>query len=230
MRGSSSSSFGREGVEQGAGPRPPVGIARVAGELLQHQARGAGVVGGEQQPGGQLLGLEEVVLEGRPHRAAFQRDQALVALGVAPVRGRVFDGDRQDRIGPEVGQALRRGLLVVELRDPAQRARRRAFGEQGAQRAVAAQLHGQAPIDLRVAGEQRRRGRGFAEQARDAGRVRALFGRGHAVADLAPRGVEVDAHAAHAGFGEEEARQAVVVTVVVRDVGVGHLVGNLHRQ
>src|SRR3546814_4263118 len=40
----------------------------------------------------------------------------------------------------------------------------RAFGEQGAQRPLAAQLHGQAAVDLGVAGEQRRCGRGFAQQ------------------------------------------------------------------
>src|SRR5690606_5725581 len=48
-----------ERVEQQAGAVPAVPVAFVAGQLLQQQAGGAGVVRRQQDPGRELLGLAE---------------------------------------------------------------------------------------------------------------------------------------------------------------------------
>ena len=87
--------FFAQGVEQGAGAVPAIGITFVAWQLLQHQAGGALAVGRQQQASGQLLGLAEVVLESFGQGRGVQAHQALVALRLARVQARVFNGDRQ---------------------------------------------------------------------------------------------------------------------------------------
>ncbi|MNM90123.1 hypothetical protein D3C81_1023720 [compost metagenome] len=84
-----------QGVEQGADADPAVFIAAVAGQLLQQQACGMFAVAGQQQAGGELLGMTEIVLEGFVQAVAGQVDQALVALRFARVQAGVFDGDGQ---------------------------------------------------------------------------------------------------------------------------------------
>ena len=117
----------------------------VARQFLQHQAGGLPFVGHQQQPRGELLGLAEVILERAGERIGLQRDQALVAHGFATVERGVLDGDGQQRAFAEIAQVARNGTgVLVDLRDAAQRAGRGAFGEQRAQRAVAAQLYRQA--------------------------------------------------------------------------------------
>ena len=123
-------------------------------------------VGGQQQPGGQLLGLAEIVLErrrpGRPPPAP---------PGPGSAAGRAAAGAGFSMVIASIGVRARgrAGRAAASpssstLGDAAQGAGGGAFGEQRAQRAVAAQLDRQPAVDLGVAGEQRRGGGGFAQQ------------------------------------------------------------------
>ena len=98
-------------------------------------------VGDQQQPRGQLFGTAEIVLEGAGQRIRFQGDQPLIPHRFPAIARRVLDGDREHCLGAEFAQVARNLAVFGELSDPAQGARSRAFGEERAQRAVAAQLH-----------------------------------------------------------------------------------------
>ncbi|KAG1461180.1 hypothetical protein G6F57_014191 [Rhizopus arrhizus] len=192
-----------QGLEQGAGAGPAVLVTFVARQLLQQQAGGAGAVGGQQQAGGQLFGLAEVVLEGFVQFRCGQADQALVALRFARVQARVLDGDREQGVIAQAGQVARRVGTVAELGDAAQGTGGGAFGEQGAQGGAAAQLDRQAAIDLGVAGEQRRGHAGLAEQFGSGIRV---LGVGQ---DLLPGGLQAHVDATDASVGQQEADQGI---------------------
>src|SRR5690606_2476956 len=115
--------------------------------------------------GGQLLGLAEIVLEGLGQRAgAAQRDQALVALGLARVQARVLDGDRQQRVVAQLRGRARGVGAFLEAGNAADGAGRGALGEQRAQGAVGAQLDRQPPVHLHVSGEKGRRRDRLAQQ------------------------------------------------------------------
>ena len=193
-------------------PGPAVLVARVAGQLLQHQARGALVVGGQQQARGQLLGLPEIVLERAGERIGFQRHQALVSRRFATCGARVLDGDRQDRVrGPSArrsrGNAASSSIWAMPRRVPA------AVHSANSVRSAPSP---RSCTDSRPSILAWPVNSAAAAVASPSSLAQRRAGYSRAFADLPPGGIQVHAHAAHAGVLEEETgqacrRQAVVV-------------------
>ena len=142
------------------------GVATLVGHLLQHQADRLCRTGGQQESGGQLFGLPEIVLQRCGQAGVAQLDQALVALATLDVA----HGDRHHCLS-QIVQRQQLGQRLVPARQPAQATGIVALGEQQAQRRRALQLDRQRAIELDVAGEQRAGHQRLAQQCPQCRRI-----------------------------------------------------------
>ena len=178
---------------------------------LDQQAGRDPVVGSEDQPRVELLGLQHVVLEHltqrieRLARIAVQRDHALVRLLARHALLRI-ERDRAAAVTLRIDQ---RSQPVVgadcadHLRGDAKREGRLDLGDRQLDRSFAVDLQIEGAVELDVRLHQHRRGRHFAEQVANRRRER-FVGLGAPGQHVLPAVGEAHEHAAHRLAVEDE--------------------------